>query len=266
MRSIDTLSKLHSAQLEIMDEIHRICVKNGIEYFLDSGSALGAIRHNGFIPWDDDIDVGMLRGQYDKFINCCKTQLSPGFVIQTRETDPGYNDFKTKIRKINTYFPETRSNNFKYQGIFIDVFPFDFISDDPQKGIREIHKGRFLARCINNHRHGLESPSIVNRLFHYAQQLIPVSIWEKRYKIHCIKHNDRPTHSLTSYYYKMANTKDLLFDINMLTPVRLMPFEDRSYYVMENYDGYLKTMFGDYMALPPEEKRVIHLSGDVLFD
>ena len=83
------LAKLHATQLEIMDEIHRICTNNNIEYFLDSGSALGAVRHKGFIPWDDDIDVGMIRDQYDRFVDCCKTQLSPSFILQTQETDPG---------------------------------------------------------------------------------------------------------------------------------------------------------------------------------
>ena len=260
------LAKLHATQLEIMDEIHRICVNNSIEYFLDSGSALGAVRHKGFIPWDDDIDVGMIRDQYDRFVECCKTQLSPSFILQTQETDPGYHETKTKIRKLGTFFPEKGSVGFKYQGIFIDVFPFDYISDDPKIGLREIHHGRYLARCIKNHRNGGKSPSFINRLFHYIQQIIPLSWLEKHYESHCKKHNNLTTNTLTSYYYKMSATKDLLFKKSMLTPVEMMPFEDRNYYVMANYDAYLKTMFGDYMTLPPEEKRVIHLSGEVLFE
>ena len=260
------LARLHSVQLEIMDEIHRICVKNNIEYFLDSGSALGAVRHKGFIPWDDDIDIGMLRNQYDKFIECCKADLSSGFVLQTQITDSGYHEYKTKIRKLKTYFPEKGSKGFKYQGIFIDIFPFDYVSDNPQKAAREIHRGRFLLRSIKNYRNGRNSPSIVNRLYHCVQQLMPLSRLERRFLAHCTKHNTKPTNSLTSYYYKMASATDLIFEKSMLTPVKPMPFEDRTYFVMNNYDAYLRIMYGDYMKLPPIENRVIHLSGEVLFD
>ena len=259
------LEKLHKVQLEIMDEIHRICVNNNIEYFLDSGSALGAIRHKGFIPWDDDIDIGMLRNQYDRFVECCKTQLSTGFVIQTQETDSGYHEYKTKIRKLNTFFPEKGSVGFTYQGIFIDIFPFDYISDTPKKALWEIRRGRFLLRSIKNYRNGSNSPSLFNRVIHHFLQIIPFSRLERCYYKHCTKHDSNPTHTLTSYYYKMAATMDLVFDVTMLNPVILMPFEDRHYYVMKNYDAYLKTMFGDYMKLPPVEKRGVHLSGDVIF-
>ena len=259
------LEKLHKVQLEIMDEIHRICVTNNIEYFLDSGSALGAIRHKGFIPWDDDIDIGMLRDQYDRFVECCKTQLSSAFVLQTKETDSGYHEYKAKIRKKNTFFPEERSRGFNFQGIFIDIFPFDYISDTPQKALREIRRGRFLLRCVKNYRNGSNSPSIVNRVFHHFLQIIPLSSLESCFYKHCTKHDSNPTHTLTSYYYKMSATKDMVFDVTMLSPVKPLPFEDRRYYVMVNYDAYLKTMFGDYMQLPPVEKRVVHLSGDVIF-
>ena len=259
------MDRLHAVQLEIMDEIHRICVKNNIEYFLDSGSALGAVRHRGFIPWDDDIDVGMFRNEYDKFIDCCKYDLSSQFVLQTIETDPAFYKYSAKIRKLNTFFPEEVSGGLKYQGIFIDIFPFDYLSDDKDSAIKEIHRGRFLFKTITNHRGGALSPRWSHRVFHYIQQIIPLLYLERKYHEHCVKHNSKPTHSLTCYSYKMSLTKDLVFDKTMLTPVKLMKFEDREYFVMENYDSYLKTMFGDYMKLPSESDREIHLSGEIKF-
>jgi lipopolysaccharide cholinephosphotransferase len=120
-------------------------------------------------------------------------------------------------------------------------------------------------KCINNRRYGAKSPTLLNRALHYFLQIIPISWLEKRYDSHCKKHNSLPTQTLTSYYYKMAGKMDLFFRASMLTPVKLMPFEDRFYYVMDNYDSYLKTMFGDYMTLPPEDQRIVHLSGELLF-
>ena len=265
MEICDIMERLHAVHLEIMDEIHRICVKNDIKYFLDSGSALGAVRHSGFIPWDDDIDVGMLREEYEKFLSCCQKELSSQFVLQTVETDPAFYKYSAKIRKLKTYFPEEVSGGLKYRGIFIDIFPFDYVSDDRRIAIKEIHKGRFLFKTITNHKGGALSPQLSHRIFHYIQQIVPLSYLERKYREHCLKHNSKPTKTLTSYSYKMLLTKDLVFDKSMLTPVKLMKFEDREYFVMENYDSYLKTMFGDYMKLPPEKDRVVHFSGDIKF-
>ena len=141
-----TLHRLHNVELEIMDEIHRICTKNNISYFLDSGSALGAIRHGGFIPWDDDMDIGLLREDYNRFIEIAKKELSDGFALQTFQNDANYYKLSAKIHKIGTFYPEEDAEDYKYQCIFVDVFPFDFAPDDIKKCLKKIklHRKRSI--------------------------------------------------------------------------------------------------------------------------
>ena len=123
-----------SIELKIMDEIDRICRKHGIKYFLAGGSMMGAARHNGFIPWDDDIDVGMLRADYERFLDVCKSELPSHYHLQTNKTDRGYYDVLSKIRYSNS--TAIRKTDWQLgatfnQGIFVDVVPFDNIPDNP---------------------------------------------------------------------------------------------------------------------------------------
>ena len=121
--------------IKILKEVHSICMKNNIKYFLHFGTLIGAVRHNGFIPWDDDIDIGMLRPDYEKFLKIVKNNLSKDYIVQNQKTDKGFAFCFTKIMLQDTVWIEQNSirTNKKYNGIYIDVFPFDKVPEKERK-------------------------------------------------------------------------------------------------------------------------------------
>lgn len=266
MISAEDLSRLHQVELEILDEIHRICVKHNISYFLDSGTALGAVRHSGFIPWDDDVDVGMLREDYEKFIEIANDELSPRFFLQTHEKEKNYNKFHAKIRMKNTIFPEPMVVTLSNRGIFVDIFPFDYIDDKAPRAKAHISKSRFFMKAAWHTGPEFNVKRIKNKLIRLV--LNPRKYHTYRLKFEkCIKKNsDSPTKHLTCFVYHMIQKKDILFDFSDIVPVKPIKFEDRTYMIMNNPDAYLTEMYGDYMILPPEEKRVCHVDGKIIFD
>lgn len=133
MESNDILRQLQMTELEILDEFVRICEENNLHYYLVGGTLLGAVRHHGFIPWDDDIDVAMFRKDYDRFAEIAPQKLHPQYFYQCPDTDPYYFLTYAKIRKNGTEVYEERFRNAKFhKGVFIDIFPLDFC---PKPGI-----------------------------------------------------------------------------------------------------------------------------------
>lgn len=262
----NNLEHLHQCHLKLLDEFDRVCRKLGLSYFLDSGTALGAVRHGGFIPWDDDVDVGMLRKDYEKFMHEGQALMSEFFFIQNRETEPLYGKFAGKLRMNNTYFPESSSEGFKNQGIFIDIYPFDFVSDNRRKAIRSLKVSRRFIRFIRFRDARGVHTNFLKKIASLTLQIIPKKWLDTRYEQYCQKYNDKETHFLTCYSYRMARTMNLIFPIEAMTPTKYISFEDRKYQIMNDPNVYLTEMYGDYVLLPPEDKRVCHLRGDIIFD
>lgn len=260
------LEKLHECLLLILDEIDRICCENNIPYFLDSGSALGAIRHGGFIPWDDDIDVGMLRENYDRFIQVAKEELSDRFFLQTTETESEYLGFNAKIRLNGTFFPE-KVNEGKniHQGIFVDVFPFDYISDNKNLALIETKISRRLVSIYLFASQSNKRGHVFKEFIRKVCKIIPQRMYRRFCLNFYLRHNEKRTRRVTCYSYKMNQHKILHFNLQDMQTVHRVKFENKSYNIMDGYDSYLKKMYGNYMELPPIEKRFVHIDGDVEF-
>lgn len=134
------LEKLQGCQLAMALRVRDICDKHGIKYFLIAGTLLGAVRHQGFIPWDDDLDIGMLRSDYNRFIDLAQKELGPAYFVQTYTTDPYMPLPYAKVRLNGTVLREAGSRDSRWNaGIFIDVFPFDGVPAN--RVLRQLHKG-----------------------------------------------------------------------------------------------------------------------------
>jgi lipopolysaccharide cholinephosphotransferase len=130
--SKDDLRHMQLIELKILNEVKRICEKNSIPYFLIAGTLIGAARHQGFIPWDDDIDIGMLRADYDRFMEVCKTDLGSEYFLQTPATEKGNADYGIAHVRLNgtSMVQEFRKNTITHNGFTIDIFPYDNLPEN----------------------------------------------------------------------------------------------------------------------------------------
>lgn len=235
--------------LDILGELDRICIKHNIEYFLAFGSCLGAIRHQGFIPWDDDLDVIMNYENYFKLLAALSSDLNPDYYFQCYENDPCYNVLvpTMKIRKRGTYIKEAnsliRNRCLSGDGIFLDVFIFDSMA--PKKSTHLFH--RFFSSLLMPPIVLLENLNI-NPVF-LKNLMVKYDYWYAQ------KFKD----SLDTYFtlrWTWDGFKDKRINKSDLFPTIRVPFEDGMYPVPNNYDKYLSIAYSpSYMTPPPEGNR-----------
>lgn len=241
-----------------MEEIDRICRKYNIKYTLAYGTLIGAIRHNGFIPWDDDIDIAMLRADYIKFKEICKTELGKKFFYQSNDTDPEYYYLFDKIRLNDTIFKESFVSKYNiHHGVYIDIFPVDKIAN---KGLRR--KWQYCK--FHFYRTGLMSKYLMlgarEGKKKYAAALLrclyfafPLSyLYRKCHEIAMSCNHDNCKDVINFFSpYRLRE----VFDYSVYTRHVEHTFEEKSFSILKDYDLYLKQIYGRYMELPPENKR-----------
>ena len=258
----ELLKQIQKLELIILQEIDRICVKHNITYCLAYGSLIGAVRHQGFIPWDDDIDLFMSYEEYEHFLKVCPDELDDKFVLHCQKTDSNYPLAMTKIRLKDTLFLEkdvqipVLSN-----GIWVDIF---VLENDPKKisRLQDIHFE--LVNCINTIKgirlgwNSLNGCSIFTKLLYCFFR--PFNI-NQIYKVfHYIKSINRNTKC--DYFVEFSGCygpKRQTFKKIDLFPPRRSLFAGIETYVPNNPHNILTQVYGDgYMTLPPVEKRKTH--------
>ncbi len=253
------LRKVQMTELEMLEEVDRICKKCNIQYMLDAGTLLGAVRHQGFIPWDDDADVAMLRPEYEKFRNACKTELdTTRYEFQDHRNTKGYRWGYGKLRRKDTLFLREYQEQMPYfQGVFIDIFPLDAVPDN--YCLRTLKNFEcFCVRKILWSKIGKKADPCpvkrkvfqlldkipVGKVFAYYHQMIKKAAKKKTRMVRILMF---PTPNSEWGYLRCwyENSTDTVF-------------EGKVFWGIKDYDSYLSFKFGEYRELPPMEMRKAH--------
>ena len=250
----DALRRLQLVQLETLKLVDRICQENDICYSLSAGTLLGAVRHKGFIPWDDDLDICMSRKDYNRFLSLWDNVEHDGYTLQNKENSPGFSQSFTKIRKDHTTFIEIESECGRYHnGIFIDIFPVDRIPNG------WINRKLFFWWCLCYQLFTREyipekSNPVVKAISRFLLALVPpkkrpiirenllnkITSQDAKCNLHCV-------------FIETASSVRRLHQSYLMDSFVELPFKDDCFSCFANWDDYLKIEFGEYLKYPPKE-------------
>lgn len=255
------LKKMQKIELEMLIELDRICRKYGISYSLDGGTLLGAVRHKGFIPWDDDVDVIMLRKEYVKFRKACKEEMDKKrFFLQDYRTDSHYRWGYAKIRRKGTEYVRLGQETLKQKtGVCIDIFVVDQVPDTWI--LRRVH--HFICFCIRKMLYApvgaVNASSWFMRKWYDLLSKIPrnFSFWLR--DLLAYNSNKKRTELISHYTLEYPRSCRYGLPRKCFDEMIEMEFEGRKFWGFKEYDIYLSLYYGDYMQLPPVEKRKSHL-------
>lgn len=255
------IEELKKTELDIAIYVDDFCRKNGIQYSLGGGTLLGAVRHKGFIPWDDDIDLNMTRDNYERFIDLFSRE-NGRYRLVTYKTNPQYKYLFAKVVDTQTCLIEDHNFPVEEMGVFVDIFPIDSLADTKEAAAEKLKKVKFkrflcVAACwkhfyINHNRNTIRQlPRFaffllsrfinVQKANEWIEQQFPFDESKKYWGCVCGSYEERE-----------------IMEREVFTQYIDMEFEGHKFMGIKNYDIYLSNLYHDYMKLPPKEKQVAH--------
>lgn len=250
------LEDLRRLQINMLDFVVEFCKQNGINYWLDSGTLLGAIRHKGYIPWDDDIDIGMLRADYDKFQRTFNDENNR-FIFKSVEIDKDFNYAFGKVLDTTTILYEPNVDGNKLS-VYIDIFVYDNAIDLKDANLR--YKKRDWLKFFNDQRNaklvctGGMFRKIMVGVFRLFLRIFPRSYFVQKISKNSKKHMNEHTQFVGNF---TAHTK-MICDKDVFDGFIQAEFEGKFYNIPVGYDKWLRAFYGEYMILPPHEKQTSH--------
>lgn len=260
MKKIIDLEKIQKIEIEILDYVACICKQYRLMYFLVGGTLLGAIRHKGFIPWDNDIDIAMPRNDYETLCEILRKSHDIKYkLIELRDDNTYYCPFVKVVNDKTILKENIGGNSIMPLGVYIDIFPIDGIENNDKKSVKRYLKIRDWSYRIANATLYIENLSFWRRLIKKIWQLLIVDVLKReKYFNKLVKLMKKYPYGSTEYIvstYGLRAEKEVI-EYSVFAQTIQVEFEGKMYNAPVGYDKYLTQMYGDYMKLPPESERV----------
>ena len=261
-----TLRKLQFVELDILKIVDAFCKKHNIKYSLYAGTLLGAVRHGGFIPWDDDVDIFMERNEYERFLKLWQQEKVEGYTMQATNS-PDYEGINhTKIRKDGTILASNKEmETDTHHGIWLDVFAFDKVPTDKRKRKKFLFKAKLRLVYTRGfaYEKGGKLLKLISKILLIPPRKTQLKIRNRIEKQIIDKYKD-----LTSgyEYMSLASTENFktFYPPEVIENISTITFENGTYSAVKDYDTMLTIQYGDSMQLPPEEQRICKHNPEVL--
>lgn len=259
------MKKVWAVQLELLELFQDVCRRHGLRYFASGGTLLGAIRHKGYIPWDDDIDIMMMREDYDKLLAVAPQEFSAPYFFQTVWNDEKYSRGHAQLRNSNTTAILTEEKGrFPFnQGVFIDIFPTDAVPDNEEERAKQRADIRLWEKLLNvTVRYPANAyKSLPKSILHAIASLIPYRFFIRQKEKACTRYNGQGMKRVGLISF-LADDERLIFPAEAFDNVLTVPFEGITIDIPADYDTLLSHQYGDYMTMKKENS----YHGGIIFD